>query len=127
MESLAKFLGEPHNRRVMEALARAVHPGRAAALERGRLAGKTFVLTGTLPSMTRDQAKELIERHGGKVSASVSRNTDYVLAGAGAGSKLDKARELGVAVVDEAGLNELLGAGSNPHPRSPQNTPKEPE
>ncbi|MBS1813373.1 MAG: NAD-dependent DNA ligase LigA [Acidobacteria bacterium] len=72
-------------------------------------AGMTFVLTGTLPTMTRDAAKELIENAGGKVSGSVSKKTNYVVAGDDAGSKLEKARELGVAVLDEDGLVEMLG------------------
>ena len=73
------------------------------------LSGLTFVLTGTLPTLTRDEAKERIEAAGGKVSGSVSKKTDYVVAGEEAGSKLEKAQSLGVAVVDEAGLLELLG------------------
>ena len=68
----------------------------------------TFVLTGTLPNMTRDEAKELIESHGGKVAGSVSRQTDYVVAGDEAGGKLEKARELGIAIVDEAGLRKMF-------------------
>jgi DNA ligase (NAD+) len=75
-----------------------------------KLAGLTFVLTGTLPAMTRESAKEMIEAAGGKVSGSVSKKTSYVVAGEEAGSKLDKARELGVAVLDEAGLKELVGS-----------------
>lgn len=72
------------------------------------LEGLTFVLTGTLPSMTRDEARQLIERHGGRVTGSVSSKTDYLLAGRSAGSKLDKAHDLGVAVIDEAQLERLL-------------------
>jgi DNA ligase (NAD+) len=73
-----------------------------------QLEGKTFVLTGTLPSLSREAAKEMIEAAGGRVSGSVSKKTSYVVAGDDAGSKLDKAKELGVAVIDEAGLVELL-------------------
>jgi DNA ligase (NAD+) len=74
----------------------------------GKLAGKTFVLTGTLPNLTREQASELIIQAGGKVSGSVSKKTDYVVAGSEAGSKLTKAEQLGIAIVDEAGLHRLL-------------------
>jgi DNA ligase (NAD+) len=80
----------------------------AEAMEAGVLAGKTLVLTGTLPTLTRDQGKELIEAAGGKVSSSVSKKTNYVVAGAEAGSKLAKAQELGVPVIDEAALLALL-------------------
>jgi DNA ligase (NAD+) len=77
----------------------------------GRLAGKTFVLTGTLPSLTREQATEAISAAGGKVTGSVSRKTDYVVAGETPGSKLAQAERLGVPVLDEDGLRELLGGG----------------
>jgi DNA ligase (NAD+) len=72
------------------------------------LAGKTFVLTGTLPSMTREKATEKIEALGGRVTSSVSRKTDYVLAGAEPGSKFDKAKELGVGIIDEAAFRKML-------------------
>ena len=67
------------------------------------------MITGTLPSMSRSEAKAYIEAHGGKVTGSVSKSTDYLLLGAGPGSKLDKARSLGVPTVDEAGLHRLVG------------------
>ncbi|MBL8491940.1 MAG: NAD-dependent DNA ligase LigA, partial [Rhodocyclaceae bacterium] len=110
--SIARFFAEPHNREVIAALQQAgvhwpVHEASAAGP--APLAGKTFVLTGTLPTMTRDQAKALIEARGGKVAGSVSKKTDFVVAGAEAGSKLEKARELGVTVIDEAGLRSLTG------------------
>ncbi len=110
-ESIAAFFAEPHNREVIAALrAEGVHWSEART-ERaaGPLAGMTLVLTGTLPSLSRDEASALIEAAGGKVSGSVSKKTNYVVAGAEAGSKLDKARSLGVTVIDEAGLRALTG------------------
>jgi DNA ligase (NAD+) len=74
----------------------------------GPLEGKTFVLTGTLPSLSRDEASALIKRAGGKVTNSVSRKTDFVVAGESPGTKLARAEELGVEVIDEAGLRELV-------------------
>jgi DNA ligase (NAD+) len=74
----------------------------------GNLVGKSFVLTGTLPNLSRDSAKEMIETAGGKVSGSVSKKTDFIIAGSEAGSKLDKAQALGLVILDEAGLLELL-------------------
>jgi DNA ligase (NAD+) len=79
--------------------------------EQGPLEGKTFVLTGTLPRLSRDEATKLIRRAGGKVTGSVSNNTDYLIAGESPGSKLAKAEELGTEILDEAGLRELLGSG----------------
>ena len=109
--SLHTFFQQPHNREVVEQLrACGVHwpEGDMAPSVLQVLAGKTLVLTGTLPTLTRDEAKAMIEAAGGKVSGSVSKKTSYVVAGAEAGSKLDKAQELGVTVIDEAGLRELL-------------------
>jgi DNA ligase (NAD+) len=109
--SIARFFAERHNREVVDQLrAAGVHWKEGAAPRRaaGGLAGKTFVLTGTLPHWTRDEARERIEAAGGKVAGSVSKKTDYVVAGAEAGSKLDRARELGVAVIDEARLKTML-------------------
>jgi DNA ligase (NAD+) len=108
---VAQFFTEPHNLAVVRALRRAgVHwPEVPQASGAGPLAGKTFVLTGTLPSMSRDEAQSRIEAAGGKVSGSVSKKTDYVVAGESPGSKLAKAEKLGVAVIDEAGLLRLLG------------------
>jgi DNA ligase (NAD+) len=80
--------------------------------EGGPLAGITFVLTGTLPNLTRDDAKHRIENAGGKVAGSVSKKTNYVVAGEEAGSKLDKAHELGVAVIDETRLLEMIGGAA---------------
>jgi DNA ligase (NAD+) len=79
-----------------------------------QLEGLTFVLTGTLPALTREEAKERIEAAGGKVSGSVSKKTSYVVAGEEAGSKLDKALELKIPVLDEAGLLALLASGPDP-------------
>jgi DNA ligase (NAD+) len=114
MESVSKFFAEPHNRDVVRRLTgrpggiRFVADRRAAAPSGSRVSGKTFVLTGTLPHLTREEAQERIEARGGKVSGSVSKKTHYVVAGADPGSKLEKARELGIEVLDERGLVKLL-------------------
>ncbi len=110
--AIREFFEVPANRELIDKL-------RAAGLnftaERkkhsSKLSGLTFVLTGTLPTLTRDEAKERIEREGGNVAGSVSKKTSYVVAGEEAGSKLDKARGLGIAILDEAGLMELLERG----------------
>ena len=109
-QAIREFFGLSRNRELVERL-------RAAGLtftaekrkKSSQLEGLTFVLTGTLPNLTREEAKAKIEAAGGRVSGSVSKKTHYVVAGDDAGSKLDKARELGVKVVDEAELMSLLG------------------
>jgi len=107
-ESIAEFFSIPANRKLVDRLREAKLTLSGEKKQRGtRLAGKTFVLTGTLPRFTRDEAKKMIEDAGGKVTGSVSKKTDYVVAGSDAGSKLDKARELGVAVIDEKQMEEL--------------------
>ena len=110
-QSIRTFFDQAHNREVVEQL-RACgvvwEEGEPAVRAVLPLAGKTFVITGTLPTLGRDEAKDLLEAAGAKVAGSVSKKTSYVVAGAEAGSKLDKARELGVPVLDEAGMKELL-------------------
>lgn len=111
-KSIHAFFHQPHNVEVVERLRAAgiawdEHEGEGD-LSPKPMSGKTFVLTGTLPTLTRDEAKDMIEAAGGKVAGSVSKKTDYVVAGAEAGSKLEKARELERTVLDEAGLLELL-------------------
>lgn len=116
-QSIASFFAEEHNRQVIEdLLASGVTPSESepAARAPAPLAGKTFVLTGTLPTLSREDAKERLEAAGAKVAGSVSKKTDYVVAGAEAGSKLDKAQALGVPVIDEDQMLALLaevGAG----------------
>ncbi|MES2480379.1 MAG: NAD-dependent DNA ligase LigA [Pseudomonadota bacterium] len=114
-ESVHTFFAQAHNREVVEQL-RACGlrwpEGEPAPVASLPLAGKTVVLTGTLPTLSRDEAKAMLEAAGAKVAGSVSRKTDYVVAGAEAGSKLDKARELGTVILDEAGLKALLLSGN---------------
>ena len=108
-ESIREFFAEAHNREIVEHLRVAGLQFTAKKRERTEeLANLTFVLTGTLPTLTREQAKEKIESAGGKVSGSVSKKTCYVVAGEDAGSKLEKAQQLGVAVLDEQGLLKML-------------------
>jgi DNA ligase (NAD+) len=107
-DSIVEFFSVPANRRLVERLGQAGLAFKGAKKQRGtKLAGKTFVLTGTLKKYTRDEAKKMIEDAGGRVSGAVSKKTDYVVAGTDAGSKLDKAKQLGVAVVDEKELEAL--------------------
>jgi DNA ligase (NAD+) len=108
--SITEFLQNPKNRELVKQLRDAGLTFKGPKRQRGTaLAGKTFVLTGTLARHSRDQAKQLIENAGGRVASSVSKKTDYVVAGADAGSKLDKARDLGIAVIGETEMEALLG------------------
>jgi len=112
-EALAAYFAAPENQEMMEELRRAgvrMEIGETPVVDE-TLAGKTFVITGTLPTLGRTEAAALITAHGGRVSGSVSKRTDYLLAGEAAGSKLTKAGELGVAVLDEASLLQLLADG----------------
>ena len=116
-QSLQQWFATPANQLLLQALEQlgfslAAGPEEPGAISETPLTGQTFVLTGSLPSMSRSAAQALIEAAGGKVSGSVSKKTSYVVAGDEAGSKLDKAESLGVAVLDEAGLLELLKAGA---------------
>ncbi len=115
-ESVTAWFEEPQNQELVQRLAtygvRMEEPGdgaRAGGPAEGALSGKTFVLTGTLPSLSRDEATALIEAAGGRVTGSVSGKTDYLLVGESPGSKLARAEKLGVAVIDEEGLHRLLG------------------
>ena len=115
-QSIRTFFDQAHNREVVEQL-RACGltwaEGEPEAQPALPLAGKTFVLTGTFPTLSRDQAKDLLEAAGAKVAGSVSKKTDYVVAGTDAGSKLEKAQTLGVAVVDEAAMLAFLEGNKN--------------
>jgi DNA ligase (NAD+) len=111
MESVRQFLHEPHNRRIIQRLVdpkTGVRVARETGAARARGAAKTFVLTGTLAGLSRDEAKSLIESRGHRVAGSVSGSTDYVVAGADPGSKLERAHELGIPVLDEDGLRKIL-------------------
>jgi len=118
--TIAEYLDQPEVLAVIERL-------RAAGLQfvedapaavEGPLVDQTFVLTGTLPQWTRDEATNAIEAAGGRVTSSVSKKTSFVVAGEESGSKLEKAQKLGVAVIDEARLRELITAPATADPRS---------
>jgi len=110
-EAILEFFSRPANRVLVEKLKGAGVVMTAEKRQRtSQLEGLTFVLTGTLPKLTRDEAKQKIEAAGGKVSGSVSKKTSYLVAGEEAGSKLDKAQQLKVPILDEAELLKLLGS-----------------
>lgn len=107
--SIVHFFADPHNRAILKALRRAGLQLTAAAVKgSGALSGKTFVITGTLPTYSRDEARKIIEDNGGKVASGVSKNVHYVLVGADAGSKLSRAQELGIPLLDEAALLRMI-------------------
>ncbi len=109
-EGIISFMSESHNREVIEQLlASGIEFQVEEQIAGVDLSGKTFVLTGTLPTMSRDQAKTLLEAAGAKVAGSVSQKTSYVVAGSDAGSKLEKANELGIPILDEDALMKILG------------------
>ena len=112
-QAIVDFFADKQNQKVLKKLEQAGVRLEAEAREVASLAldGLTFVLTGTLPRMSRKEAAELIESHGGKVTSSVSSKTSYVVAGESPGSKLDKAQELGVPVLDEDGLRAMVAGG----------------
>ncbi|WP_251371913.1 NAD-dependent DNA ligase LigA [Polynucleobacter sp. MWH-UH24A] len=113
-DSIVSFMSEPHNREVIEQLlVSGIEFQNEERITTVDLSGKTFVLTGTLPTLSRDQAKELLEAAGAKVAGSVSQKTSFVVAGSEAGSKLDKATELGIPILDEATLLLMLDVGKN--------------
>ena len=102
------FRSEPGRRLLAKLAALGINPA-GTVQAAGIFTGKTFVLTGTLPTLSRDEASRLIREAGGSVSSSVSRNTHYLLAGAEAGSKLAKAQQLGVKIIDEAEFRKMCG------------------
>jgi DNA ligase (NAD+) len=112
-QSVRDWFDDPGNAALCERLTAAgvqTKTEKTAQLADERFAGKLFVLTGTLAAFSRDEARAAIEARGGRVTSSVSKKTDYVVAGAEAGSKLDKAKELGVKVIDEAAFEEMMAS-----------------
>jgi DNA ligase (NAD+) len=109
--SIAEFFSEPANRQLIKKLDKAgVHPtAEKRQVKSDKLAGKSFVFTGGLANRSREEAGEIVQQHGGKVSGSVSKKTDYVVVGTDPGSKYEKAKELGVTILSEAEFEKLLG------------------
>ena len=110
-ESIVEFFSEPANRKLIKKLhAAGVRPtAEKREIKSQKFAGKSFVFTGALERRSREEAGELVQQHGGKVSGSVSKKTDYVVVGADPGSKYDKAKELGVAILTESEFEKLIG------------------
>jgi DNA ligase (NAD+) len=113
-ESVTSYFSIPKNQEIVNALKNAglTFEAKEDQQQSSSLEGKTFVLTGSLPTMSRKEATELIEMHGGKTTSSVSSNTDFLLAGESAGSKLTKAQKLGITVIDEQTLKSIVGPKS---------------
>ncbi|CUI03453.1 DNA ligase [Janthinobacterium sp. CG23_2] len=122
--SISEFLTDADNLVLVRTLAGKLHwkEGEHVMKNTGAMAGKTFVITGTLPTLSRDEAGALVEAAGGKVSGSVSKKTSYVVAGADAGSKLAKAQELGITLLDEAALLSLLATASSTEPNQDESS-----
>jgi DNA ligase (NAD+) len=123
--SVAQFFSVPANQALVQKLTQVGvrAEGQPAAARAGDgLSGLTFVITGSLPTLTREQAEELIKSHGGKVTGSVTKKTSYLVAGESAGSKLAKANELKIPVLDEAGLRAMVGDGPTPQSNQPEET-----
>ncbi|MCY0912375.1 NAD-dependent DNA ligase LigA [Massilia antarctica] len=122
--SISEFLTDADNLALVRTLAGKLHwkEGEHVMKNTGAMAGKTFVITGTLPTLSRDEAGALVEAAGGKVSGSVSKKTSYVVAGADAGSKLAKAQELGITLLDEAALLSLLATASSTEPNQDESS-----
>lgn len=113
-QAVVESLSEPHMLKTVEALKNAgVNMKYQRVASSDLLSGKIFVISGTLPTLKRDEAENIIQKNGGTVKTSVSKKTDFLLAGEGAGSKLTKARELGTKIIDEAQLFEMLGKGND--------------
>jgi len=110
---IAEFFSEPANRQLIKKLRKAgVHPtAEKRQVKSDKFAGKSFVFTGGLANRTREEAGEIVQQHGGKVSGTVSKKTDYVIVGTDPGSKYDKAKELGVTILTEREFEKLLGLG----------------
>lgn len=107
--AVREWFKDKGNKKIFDRLLELVRIEKVRVEKGGTFAGKTFVLTGTLPTLSRDEASDMIRAAGGKTSSSVSAKTDYLLAGENAGEKLEKANELGIKVIDEEEFRNMLG------------------